>query len=830
MDRELWEKANEILLEALGLAAEERSEYLDRACRGATALREEVQSLLDADEGILEQIDRSPIGLLSPSPIDFQNGERLGPYQIEQELGRGGIGAVYLASRADGEYSSKVAIKVLKRGMDSDEVIRRFRIERQILANLKHPNIAELYDGGTTPDHRPYLVMEYVDGEPIDRYCDQRRLGIGDRLELFLDVCAAVQLAHRNLIIHRDIKPGNILVDPEGKPKLLDFGIAKLLEPSSGQESTATGLRPMTPHYASPEQAWGNPVTTASDVYSLGVLLFELLTGRCPYRPATGEAARLRAICEEDPPRLDTAALQRPGQNRRCGGETLPSVEELGRYRGLEPKRLARRLRGDLDNITRKALRKEPEHRYPSVEAFAQDIRRHRSGLPVMARRHTFVYSASKLFARRRRELALASLVGVLLVAFLADRHQQQKQTALERDRAVQISSFLGNLFAIRDLREAKGAGLTMKEVLDHGAEKLENELDIQDELEAELLLRISDGYHALGLFDSALPLQQKAVNLIRAAEGPRHLSTGRALAALAATYGNIGRYAEAEAGLRESLDIARASAGDRSQEALYATNALAAALMDQGHYADAEPLFRDSLEKVRQIHGEQSRALAAVMGNLGVLLYKKGDYEESEKQLNRAVAISAPVFGPEDPMTSSQRFHLGYLYLLQRSLPEAEELLLEVLATYRRKLGAHPAVARTLHALSQLRREQGKLMEAEDLGLEALEMRHRFRGPDHPAYADSLVGLAEIHLLRSEVAQAQDKIAEAQAIYAQTLPANNWRAAHADAVDASRLLAQGQTEEARALLQQCVPILRVQHGGQAPETQRASARLESLG
>jgi len=312
---------------------------------------------------------------------------RIGPYRVLKELGRGGMGRVYLATRADEQYQKGVAIKVIGADVDRDEVVSRFRRERQILASLDHPNISRFLDGGATPDGRPYFVMEYVDGRAIDQYCDRERLSIPERLKLFRQLCSAVEYAHRNLIVHRDIKPGNILVSTEGVPKLLDFGIAKLVNPRfSGNAGTMTGLV-MTPEYASPEQVRGEPVTTTSDVYSLGVLLYLLLTGHPPYRFKSRQTVDvLRAVCDDEPEKPSTAV----GRTQHAGGG--PKPEDVSLAREENPQQLRRRLSGDLDTMLLKALRKEPSRRYPSVEAFSEDIRRYLEGLPIRARKATFSY------------------------------------------------------------------------------------------------------------------------------------------------------------------------------------------------------------------------------------------------------------------------------------------------------------------------------------------------------------------------------------------------------------------------------------------------------
>jgi len=400
-----WDRVEDLFLSVVDLPHSEREHLLDVACSGDSTLRTEIESLLASDRkngaGIMAALE-TEAALLFDSPVP---GDRLGAYRIIYEIGRGGMGAVYLATRADDQYRKQVAIKVVKRGMDSDEVLSRFRHERQILAGLEHPHIARLIDGGTTPDGRPYFVMERVQGQPIDAFCREHNLGVESRLRLFVRVCEAVSYAHRALVVHRDLKPGNILVNAEGVPKLLDFGVAKLLSPGADPGLTSTGFRtgPLTPEYASPEQVRGLPVTTATDVYALGAILYELLTGTRAQKMTTRTPAEIeRVVC-------DTQALR-------------PSHASL-----------ALQLDGDLDNIVWMAMRKERERRYQSVDQLAEDIERYLNGLPVMARQDSFAYRARKFVGRNRLAIAAGALVFGSLVAGLTVSVNQARQAEAAR-------------------------------------------------------------------------------------------------------------------------------------------------------------------------------------------------------------------------------------------------------------------------------------------------------------------------------------------------------------------------------------------------------------
>src|SRR5438874_6948402 len=430
--RKHWEKVQALFEQALELPETERAKFLEQKCIGDDALRREVESLLDSHASAGAFIDERSLFF---SEEDFQNGDEavppgqlIGAYRIVREIGRGGMGAVYLAERADEQYQKQVAIKLIKRGMDTDSVLRHFRNERQILASFDHPNIARLFDGGTTDDGVPYFVMEYVEGLPINEYCSAHGLSVVDRLKLFREACAAVSYAHRHTVIHRDIKPSNILVTDEGVPKLLDFGIAKILQPDSAGQSmlTLTGMRAMTPEYASPEQVRGELVTTASDVYSLGVVLYELLTGNSPYRLTTHSPREVeKAVTEQEPTRPSTVAKDGNSrfENRESGDSRFTKCARPARTD-------SRALRGDLDNILLMALRKEPARRYQSVEQFSEDIRRHLENRPVFARKDTVTYRANRFIRRNKLAVAAALLVLVSLIAgLLATTWQAHRAT-----------------------------------------------------------------------------------------------------------------------------------------------------------------------------------------------------------------------------------------------------------------------------------------------------------------------------------------------------------------------------------------------------------------
>ena len=514
MTPESWRRVRQILEQALEVSPDRRSVYLEEVCAGDKVLRREVEALIAADQqagtGFLagSAVEASSI-LAAPEELVSLAGTRIGPYQIVEEIGHGGMGTVYRAVRADDQYRKEVAIKVVRGGLGDEFRLHRFLSERQILANLDHANIARLLDGGATEDGRPYVVMEYVEGRPIDEYCDQGKLPVPERLKLFRTVCSAVAYAHQRLVIHRDIKPVNILVTKDGDPKLLDFGIAKILDPAdTGVDQTVTVMRLMTPEYASPEQVRGEPITTASDVYSLGVVLYGLLTGRRPYGPASRVPRDIVQAVIETEPEKPSASVTR--------AETV-TAQSVSETRDEIPEKLQRRLRGDLDNIVLKALRKEPERRYASVEQFSEDIRRHLEGLPVIARPDTFFYRSGKFVKRHKASVASAITVLLTLIVGLAITVHETYVARAERAKAEQRFNDVRKLansllFEVHDaIQTLPGATPARKLIVDRAlqyldalAKEAKGDLSLQRELGAayEKVGDVQGGFRSSNLGD----------------------------------------------------------------------------------------------------------------------------------------------------------------------------------------------------------------------------------------------------------------------------------------------------------------------------------------
>jgi len=879
MTPERWRHVQSIFLEAADLPpGRQRDEFLADACGVDAGLRREVEALLAADADpppvLAASIDELAELVLDDLPFEPAMPQRVGPYRIVREIGRGGMGTVYLAERDDGQFEQRVALKLIRR--DDDHVMQRFLSERQILASLQHPNIARLYDGGRTDDGRPYLVMEYVNGKPIDVYCDERRLPIDERLRLFIEVAEVVQFAHQNLIVHRDLKPGNILIGVNGDVKLLDFGIAKLLENGepAGVPITQTGMRVMTPEYAAPEQVLGRPVTTATDVYALGLVLYELLTGRRPYSVSKESSADAeRTITQEQPERPSTA-VARTVQRRSADGTTESiSPEILSEARGTSVERLRRRLHGDLDRILLMALRKEPERRYASAEAFLDDIRRHLSGLPVRARPDTLAYRARKFVTRHAIPVAAAVLVIASLVAGLGAALYQAEQARRERDTAEEVSTFLEELFTAADPFEASQTErldtLRIRDFLERGTRRVQRDLTGQPGVQARLLATLGRVHHQLGLYDEARPLLEEAVDLHRDVEGEGHPETLRSLERLASVrasmgeyhradslyrvvidgyrraFGNEherttsalnnlalvlkaqGRFDEAEAIHREALETNRRILGENDPEIAININMLAALLMERGELEDAEQLFRESLEMRRSHYGDRHPSIAIALNNLASIMRDTGRYAEAEPLIREALAINRQVFGSEHPHIADNLSLLGSILRNLGKLEDAETTLLQAVEMDRKLYGErHPSVSVALDTYASLLRQQGKLDDAERTQREATSIARDGYGADHYVVGITTSRLAGILYEKGEVARAEALYREAHDIMRKHFDEDHINVVSMDVYRAQCLIDLGRSAEAEALLVQSFDRLSSRQGLENRFVRQLAGRL----
>ena len=842
LDPGRWREIDDLFEAALEKSEPARQAFLEALESG---LRRDVERLLEADRAARTFLEGRPGSWLpaatgaappqeapaAPVAPAAELPKRIGPYKVLGVLGEGGMGRVLLAARADEQYQRLVAIKTLRpRSAElarhgarreaplREELLARFDLERQALAQLEHPNIARLYDAGRDADGDPYLVLEHIDGVPIDQYCDRQCLDVEARLRLFLEVCAAVQVAHRNLLVHRDLKPSNILVTADGRPMLLDFGIAKLLDPAriAGELlETREGSRPMTPGYASPEQIKGEPITTASDVYSLGVLLYELLTGRKPYRITGWQPRELeRAICEVEPERPSTAVFRQAAKgDSRSSFDSPLAPQELARRRGTSPGALSRHLRGDLDILLQTALRKDPDLRYASVEALGQDIRAYLEGQPLAARPKARLYAFRKFVRRHRFGAAAAVVLAALLFFFVAALLLQEREIRAERDKAQQALAFLIEVFKASDPARAQGEELTAREILDGAARRVDAELAAQPEIQATLMDAMGQVYHSLGLYPEAKGLFDKALRLQLHELGEEHsdsLATraryGRALiaswefgaaraeiekaiagrppgapedASLAELLGDLGRIdgreerhdSAVEKRRRATAILARIGAPFERQ--LAAKAELIGALLEAHRFEELDPLLAELKEETGELMGARSDSLemAAILDGVAGQLWQFGD-PRSEALHRRALEIRRKWLAEEHPAVIES---VGELFLSLDSEERYEESLALVRPYYetlRSRLGPdHPRAVDFEISLAIALWQLKRFDEARPVIRDAEERSSRVRGENSAEVVHALITRAAIERDGGDVATAERSLLEAERKFARLPP-----------------------------------------------------------
>ncbi|MEM9598891.1 MAG: serine/threonine-protein kinase, partial [Acidobacteriota bacterium] len=698
---------------------------------------------LDDGTTLAGPLDGEP-RLGSKDPGDENAGRRIGPYRIERLIARGGMGRVYLARRED-DYEQRVALKLIDRGAGTLSQIDRFYRERQILAQLQHPGIARILDGGTTFDGTPFFVMEFVDGEHVDHYCDRRELGLRPRLELVQQICDLVQFSHRNLVIHQDLKPGNILVTADGAPKLLDFGIAELLHPGSESQSPRRGDRPLTPSYASPEQLLGEPVTTASDIYALGVLLYRLVGGRPPYRVAGLGAAQVA---------------------------TLVSTVEVPPPSSIAPKSERRRLVGDIDAIVLKAMAKRSEDRYGSADQLAEDLRRHLANLPIEARPAPWRQRLRKGLRRHRVGLAISSLLlAFALVTTVFWRKAVHREEIAEQARglavvsqveaqrsqrqAVTIANFLEDLFKAGD---PDAGSHSVQEILERGRQRLLSEFENDPETRGELLGTLGTVYNNLALYDEARELKEEALRTL----------------------------AEADPSDRQTLAIA--------------TNNLGRLLYDLGDYPAAEKQFRDA-QAMWQRLGDRDHSLLA-LGNLASVLTHSGRPEEALDVHRRMVEEQRHLFGPRDLRVGESLYRLAMLRRAMGMFDESAQLLHRVQGIFEEHLGPrHTRVAAVHSSLGRILHAHGDLAEARRRFELALELRLEILGEGHVHVANTRKNFAALLLDQGDTARAGELLEQALAVLRAKKPAGDWTVADGESLWGRYLVTQGRFDAAEPFL-----------------------------
>jgi serine/threonine protein kinase/tetratricopeptide (TPR) repeat protein len=883
------DRTESIFAAAVALAtAEERAAYLERACAGDTAFRDHVEALLRAHERAGHLLDRPVAGAPEQTGAYVANEQPgaviAGRYKLLEAIGEGGMGTVWVAEQMQ-PVRRKVALKLIKAGMDSKSVLARFEAERQALAVMDHPNIAKVLDGGLAETGWPFFVMDYVKGVPITEYCDAARLSVPERLQLFAQVCQAVQHAHQKGIIHRDLKPSNILVAPyddKPVPKVIDFGLAKAMHQSLTERTLHTAHETVlgTPLYMSPEQAQLNnlDIDTRSDIYSLGVLLYELLTGTTPLEKQRFKAAAWdeikRIIREEEPPKPST---------RLSGSLSLPA---LAAQRHLEPAKLARLLRGELDWIVMKALDKDRNRRYETANGFAMDVQRYLAEEAVLAGPPTASYRLRK-FLRRNRRSVLAT--GVLLIALLGgiigttwglvravraetearaaevravaerdekeaaraaeaqqrrDAERQRQEAVEQKERAVKaeketkeqadiaraVNDFLqkdllgqadiGNQPLLAGGAVDRNPNMTVLELLDRAARDIEGKFADQPLTEASIRLTIGDANRALGRYAEAQLHLERSVQLRTTKLGADHPHTLNSKNNLALLYEDQGQYARAEPLYKEVLEISTAKLGADHPHTLTSKSNLAMLYKAQRQYARAEPLLKEVLEVSTAKQGADHPDTLTSKSNLAVLYLDQGQYAKAEPLLKEALEARTAKQGADHPHTLTSKNNLAVLYRIQGLYARAEPLLKEVVETRTAKQGAdHPDTLDSKHNLAYLYKDQGQYAKAEPLYKEVLDARTAKLGADHPGTLASKNNLAMLY-------EEQGQYARAEPLLNEVLEARTAKqgADHPNTLGSKHNLAylyknQGQYAKAEPLFREAVDGTRKQLGLAHPDT-----------
>lgn len=863
MGKTSWQKVEEIIDEALTRNGENRRTYIEEQCKGNSQLKSWVTELLasiEASEGFLETgskeqkiLKENVIDGLSEDHIPSLVGQQLGAYEITELLGHGGMGSVYLAERTDGTFEHRVAVKIIRSGMDTPSNIARFKQEQNILAGLHHPNIARLYDGGITEEGLPYLVMEYIDGYPIDHYCDKHKLTIAKRLELFKTVCSAVQHAHNNLVIHRDLKPDNILITKDGQVKILDFGIAKLLDSDTRKDSflqTRAGARMLTLAYAAPEQLAEEKITTSTDSYALGGILYKLLSGHLAFELDKKSRTEIEALIRDEIPTNASHRLEEASRDTQ---------QTIAQNRKLTTNKLQKILAGDLDAILRKALRKDPLERYTSAEQVEEDIERYLEGNPVLAREGNLRYYTKKFIQRNKLPLGTSAVFILLVVAFSTFYTlritQERNYARMEAEKAEQVTEFLVDLFGRSNpyLEEMEGGtDITVGSILKFGTKKIDEELSSQPAIMAELKTVLGEVYGALSEFEQAETLLKEAIHIRRNSKEATNSELANSIRSLAFLYQNKGNFKEAETLLRESITYYRnskdglkthnaASAiarlgnlhwynkGDyetadsllnkalRLRKAVHDSNHahiainyndLATLYHAKGDYNTAEPYYRSSIASYKNLIGEHSN-LAIIMANFSALLKEQGKYREAEIFQRESLSMHRKLTGNSSIDVALGLGNLGDILIEQNKLTQAKALLEESLDLLDNIFSkSHTYIARTKLNLGQLYLKKKKFTEAEEIIRETQKEYEQLYPEGHPRKSDPFIELGKLYLAQELPRKAVPYFKKAVKLRKEGYGTNNWRTAQAMSFLGINFFHLEKFEQAEPLLIQSYKIL----------------------
>lgn len=770
MNQDRLNKIRELFDKASNLNAVEREVFLNQECANELELKKEILSLLDSLENTKDFLEEA-LTIVEQNKNNFTDpyiDKQIGNYLIDGEAGVGGMGIVYTGRRNDKEFEQKVAIKILKHGITSEYLLKRFQIERQTLANLQHQNIARLLDGGRTIDGLPYLVMEFIDGIPITEFCHQKKLSLEEKLKLFREVCTAVQYAHQNLIVHRDLKPGNILVTKDGIPKLLDFGIAKLIDEElvdNNEGLTRTGVWHLTPEYASPEQIKGEKITTASDIYSLGVLLYQILTGYQPYKISNNSPAVISKIITEE-------IIQKPSE------KVKDKLREHAESNLFLNDKISNQLKGDLDNIVSKAMHKDPARRYVSVEQFSEDIRRHLSGLPVIAQKDTAGYRLSKFI--QRHKVGFISSVGfiVFLIINLIAIIWQANIAANERDKAKleaqkveTVNKFLLDMLSSVDPTEI-GRDVKVYDVLRKSALGVEKGFKDQPGIEASIQKTIGKTLTSLGEYDEAKPHLLRSLLLNERVYGKQSNQASESNYELALYYHWIGELKTADSLYKKSLQIFKRNS-DVSKRSLASTlNDYGILKSDFAEFDESKKMYEESLNILLENYGEKDRDVASLYNNLAIVMQAQKDLDGAEKYFHKALELNIELFGENRPEVSSNYNNLAYIYIDKGDFTRAEEYFIKSLELKKKYYGAdHSYVGFAFLNLGGLEFRIGKINESEKYILDAIKNLKKSVNEDHIWLGLAYYWYGKILIEKSKYSEAETYLRKSLTINKKNYP-----------------------------------------------------------
>lgn len=840
MEKEHWNRIETIIDTALTLHGDERTEYIAKVCSDDDRLMAEVYSILrSVDEAervrFLEQAyddNRELINDLSDHPQEaghtFQRyiGRQIGPFKIAEFLGSGGMGAVFKAARADGQFRQEVAVKLVREGLRREEAIRRFRLEQDILANLNHPNIARLYDGGMTDDGIPYLVMEFIDGIPVNQYCDENRLTLNERLTLFKDICGAVQFAHANLVVHRDLKAQNIYVTPDGMVKILDFGVAKLLDTGLTEHTlleTRPGQKFWTPQYAAPEQVAGELVTTATDIYALGVLLHKLLTDTYPLDLEGKSLAEIEKTIKEISPSFPSQSFSSLSSRKKSAERRKANVSEI-----------VKKLQGDIDAIVLKSIRKEPEYRYASVSQLIEDIERYQTGNPLIARQGTLKYRTAKFFRRHRTGLAAAAIFLISAIGFTGfytwQIAEERNIAQLERDKSEQVTEYISNIFLKAHPDNAQGDTLNIFDLLDLGSSEIESTLEDEPEVQAAMMDVMGQVYLGMGMLDEAKELFQKEIDILEEHVGREHADVARGMYGLGQVLWQEGKYEEADSLNRKTLALQTKLLDENHQDVILTMNDLATVWYMQSRYAEAESLFQHLLPMSEDIYGDSSNTYLMHLNNLANSQFNQGKYEEGRHHLQRILDIREALLGKNHPDVAFSMDNLAFTLYTMGEYEEAAAKAGEALSIQRRVLGDnHPNIPWTINTVASSLMELGHLDSAEVLLNQGLEIRKETLGEEHSDLVLSYNALAKVELLQLNHEAAEIHARKAYELSSELLgPKHRWTAVALHNIGLALNL-KGDKEKAITTLREAVALLEEILGTDHPQTVKSREQLRRI-